>query len=74
MATDPVTAAQTNKVNGFMVFNWFYLDYDQSFQSSLSRRCIFSYSLDECICPYIDHFVIRSNIKMRLNRLKIKAT
>ena len=51
MATDPVTASQTNKgkwIYGFL--NWIYFYYDSCFQPSISRRSILSHSVNECLC------------------------
>ena len=49
MATDPVTASQTNKGKWILWFlNWIYFNYDSCIQPCISRRCILSYIINEC--------------------------
>ena len=75
MATDPVTAAQTNKgkwIYGFLI--GFISIMIRVFNPAYPEGVFLAILLMNVFAPTIDHFVIRSNIKMRLNRLKIKAT
>ena len=74
MATDPVTAAQTNKgkwIYGFLI--GFISIMIRVFNPAYPEGVFLAILLMNVFAPTIDHFVIRSNVKMRLNRLKIKA-
>ena len=74
MATDPVTAAQTNKgkwIYGFMI--GFISIMIRVFNPAYPEGVFLAILLMNVFAPTIDHFVIQSNVKMRLNRLKIKA-
>ena len=75
MATDPVTAAQTNKgkwIYGFLI--GFISIMIRVFNPAYPEGVFLAILLMNVFAPTIDHFVIRSNVKMRLNRLKIKTT
>ena len=74
MATDPVTAAQTNKgkwIYGFLI--GFISIMIRVFNPAYPEGVFLAILLMNVFAPTIDHFVIQSNVKMRLNRLKIKA-
>ena len=74
MATDPVTAAQTNKgkwIYGFLI--GFISIMIRVFNPAYPEGVFLAILLMNVFAPTIDHFVIKSNVKMRLNRLKIKA-
>ena len=73
MATDPVTAAQTNKgkwIYGFLI--GFISIMIRVFNPAYPEGVFLAILLMNVFAPTIDHFVIQSNVKMRLNRLKIK--
>ena len=74
MATDPVTAAQTNKgkwIYGFLI--GFISIMIRVFNPAYPEGVFLAILLMNVFAPTIDHFVIQSNVKMRLNRLKIKG-
>ena len=74
MATDPVTAAKTNKgkwIYGFLI--GFISIMIRVFNPAYPEGVFLAILLMNVFAPTIDHFVIQSNVKMRLNRLKIKA-
>ena len=74
MATDPVTAAQTNKgkwIYGFLI--GFISIMIRVFNPAYPEGVFLAILLMNVFAPTIDHFVIQSNVKMRLNRLKIKS-
>ena len=53
MATDPVTASQTNKREmDLWIFDRVYFNLNSCIQPSISRRCHVSYSINECVCTY----------------------
>lgn len=75
MATDPVTASQTNRgkwIYGFFIgfigvlIRVFNPAYPEGFMLSILLMNVFA--------PTIDHYVIQGNIKMRMKRLKVKTT
>ena len=73
MATDPVTAAQTNKgkwIYGFLI--GFISIMIRVFNPAYPEGVFLAILLMNVFAPTIDHFVVQSNVKMRLNRLKIK--
>ena len=73
MATDPVTAAQTNKgmyYYGFLVGLMAVLI--RVFNPAYPEGMMLAILLMNVFAPLIDHYVIESNIKKRLKRLKIK--
>lgn len=72
MATDPVTAAQTNKgmyIYGFLVGVIAILI--RVFNPAYPEGVMLSILLMNVFAPLIDHYVIESNIKKRLKRLKL---
>ena len=74
MATDPVTAAQTTKgkwIYGFLI--GFISIMIRVFNPAYPEGVFLAILLMNVFAPTIDHFVIRSNVKMRQNRLKIKT-
>ncbi|MFL2607301.1 MAG: NADH:ubiquinone reductase (Na(+)-transporting) subunit B [Flavobacteriaceae bacterium] len=74
MATDPVTAAQTNKgkwIYGFLI--GFISIMIRVFNPAYPEGVFLAILLMNVFAPTIDHFVIQSNVKMRLKRLKIKT-
>ena len=74
MATDPVTAAQTNKgkwIYGFLI--GFISIMIRVFNPAYPEGVFLAILLMNVFAPTIDHFVIESNVKMRRNRLKIKT-
>ena len=73
MATDPVTAAQTNKgkwIYGFLI--GFISIMIRVFNPAYPEGVFLAILLMNVFAPTIDHFVVQSNVKMRINRLKIK--
>ena len=74
MATDPVTAAQTNKgkwIYGFLI--GFISIMIRVFNPAYPEGVFLAILLMNVFAPTIDHYVIQSNVKMRLNRLKLKT-
>ena len=74
MATDPVTAAQTNNgkwIYGFLI--GFISIMIRVFNPAYPEGVFLAILLMNVFAPTIDHYVIQSNVKMRLNRLKIKT-
>ena len=72
MATDPVTAAQTNKgmyIYGFLVGVIAILI--RVFNPAYPEGVMLSILLMNVFAPLIDHYVVESNINKRLKRLKI---
>ncbi len=74
MATDPVTASQTNRgkwIYGFFIgfigimIRVFNPAYPEGFMLSILLMNVFA--------PTIDHYVIQGNIKKRMKRLKVKT-
>ena len=75
MATDPVTASQTNTgkfIYGFLigVFAILLRVFNPAYPEGMMLSILFM----NVMAPLIDHFVVRCNIKRRLNRKKIPAT
>lgn len=72
MATDPVTAAQTNKgmyIYGFLIGVIAILI--RVFNPAYPEGVMLAILLMNVFAPLIDHYVIESNIKKRLKRLKL---
>ena len=72
MATDPVTAAQTNKgmyIYGFLIGVIAILI--RVFNPAYPEGVMLAILLMNVFAPLIDHYVIESNIKKRLKRMKI---
>ena len=75
MATDPVTAAQTLKgkwIYGFLI--GFISIMIRVFNPGYPEGVFLAILLMNVFAPTIDHYVIQSNIKNRLNRIKIKIS
>ena len=74
MATDPVTAAQTNKgkwIYGFLA--GFFGIMVRVFNPAYPEGTMLAILLMNTFAPLIDHYVIESNIKRRLRRAAIKV-
>jgi Na+-transporting NADH:ubiquinone oxidoreductase subunit B len=73
MATDPVTASQTNKgkwIYGFFV--GFVSIMIRVFNPAYPEGVMLAILLMNVFAPTIDHYVIQGNIKHRRKRLKVK--
>ena len=71
MATDPVTATQTNKgkvIYGLLI--GFFAIVIRIFNPAYPEGMMLAILLMNVFAPLIDHYVIGANIKRRLNRLK----
>jgi len=71
MATDPVTAAQTNKgkyIYGFLIGMFAIMI--RVFNPAYPEGMMLSILLMNMFAPLIDHFIIEANIKKRLKRAK----
>ncbi|MCK0132372.1 NADH:ubiquinone reductase (Na(+)-transporting) subunit B [Flavobacteriaceae bacterium F08102] len=74
MATDPVTAAQTNKgkwIYGFLI--GFLSVMIRVFNPAYPEGVMLAILLMNVFAPTIDHFVVQGNIKKREKRLKAKT-
>ncbi len=74
MATDPVTASQTNKgkwIYGFLI--GFMSIMIRVFNPAYPEGVMLAILLMNVFAPTIDHFVVQGNIKRRLNRAKVKT-
>jgi len=74
MATDPVTASQTNKgkwIYGFLI--GFISILIRVFNPAYPEGVMLAILLMNVFAPTIDHYVVQGNVKKRLKRLK-KAT
>lgn len=74
MATDPVTSAQTTRgkyIYGFLVGMMAVLI--RVFNPAYPEGMMLAILLMNVFAPLIDHYVIESNIKKRLKRLKVAA-
>jgi Na+-transporting NADH:ubiquinone oxidoreductase subunit B len=74
MATDPVTAAQTNRgkyIYGFLIGVMAVLI--RVFNPAYPEGMMLAILLLNVFAPLIDHYVVQSNIKRRLKRVKVKA-
>ncbi|NCO62921.1 MAG: NADH:ubiquinone reductase (Na(+)-transporting) subunit B [Flavobacteriales bacterium] len=74
MATDPVTASQTNKgkwIYGFLVGLMSILI--RVFNPAYPEGVMLAILLMNVFAPTIDHYVVKGNIKQRLKRLKVKT-
>ena len=75
MATDPVTAAQTNKgklIYGFLVGVFAILV--RVFNPAYPEGVMLSILLMNAFAPLIDYFVVDANIKKREKRAKLAAS
>jgi len=74
MATDPVTAAQTNKgkwIYGFLI--GFISIAIRVFNPAYPEGVFLAILLMNVFAPTIDHYVVQGNVKKRLKRLKVKT-
>ena len=74
MATDPVTAAQTNKgkwIYGFLI--GFISIMIRVFNPAYPEGVFLAILLMNVFAPTIDHYVVQGNVKKRTNRLKVKT-
>ena len=74
MATDPVTASQTNKgkwIYGFLT--GFISVMIRVFNPAYPEGVMLAILLMNVFAPTIDHYVVQGNVKKRLNRLKVKT-
>ncbi|MBL4642357.1 MAG: NADH:ubiquinone reductase (Na(+)-transporting) subunit B [Flavobacteriaceae bacterium] len=75
MATDPVTASQTNKgkwIYGFLI--GFLSILIRVFNPAYPEGVMLAILLMNVFAPTIDHYVVQGNVKKRLKRLKAKLT
>ncbi len=73
MATDPVTASQTNKgkwIYGFLI--GFLSIMIRVFNPAYPEGVMLAILLMNVFAPTIDHYVVQGNIKRRRNRLKVE--
>ena len=73
MATDPVTASQTNKgkwIYGFLI--GFISIMIRVFNPAYPEGVMLAILLMNVFAPTIDHYVVQGNVKKRLKRLKAK--
>ena len=74
MATDPVTASQTNKgklVYGFLI--GFISIMIRVFNPAYPEGVFLAILLMNVFAPTIDHYVIQGNVKRRMKRIKVKT-
>jgi len=74
MATDPVSAAQTNKgkwIYGFLI--GFISIMIRVFNPAYPEGVFLAILLMNVFAPTIDHYVVQGNVKQRMKRLKLKA-
>ena len=74
MATDPVTASQTNKgkwIYGFFI--GFISILIRVFNPAYPEGVMLAILLMNVFAPTIDHYVLQGNIKRRMKRLKVKT-
>jgi Na+-transporting NADH:ubiquinone oxidoreductase subunit B len=74
MATDPVTASQTNKgkwIYGFFI--GFIAIMIRVFNPAYPEGVFLAILLMNVFAPTIDHYVIQGNVKRRMKRLKVKT-
>ena len=74
MATDPVTAAQTNTgkyIYGFLagVIAMIIRIYNNAYPEGVMLAILFM----NVMAPLIDHYVVQANVKKRLKRLKVQT-
>ena len=73
MATDPVTASQTNKgkwIYGFLI--GFLSIMIRVFNPAYPEGVFLAILLMNVFAPTIDHYVVKGNVKRRLKRVKVK--
>ena len=74
MATDPVTGSQTNRgkwIYGFLI--GFFSILIRVFNPAYPEGVMLAILLMNVFAPTIDHYVVQSNVKKRLKRLKAKT-
>ncbi len=74
MATDPVTASQTNKgkwIYGFLI--GFLSIMIRVFNPAYPEGVMLAILLMNVFAPTIDHYVVQGNIKKRMKRVKAKV-
>ena len=74
MATDPVTASQTNKgkwIYGFLI--GFISIMIRVFNPAYPEGVFLAILLMNVFAPTIDHYLVQANVKNRLNRAKVKT-
>jgi Na+-transporting NADH:ubiquinone oxidoreductase subunit B len=74
MATDPVTASQTNKgkwIYGFLI--GFISIMIRVFNPAYPEGVMLAILLMNVFAPTIDHYVVQGNVKRRLKRIKVKT-
>ena len=74
MATDPVTASQTNKgkwIYGFLI--GFFGIMIRVFNPAYPEGIMLAILLMNVFAPTIDHYVVQGNVNKRLKRLKLKT-
>lgn len=74
MATDPVTASQTNKgkwIYGFLI--GFISIMIRVFNPAYPEGVFLAILLMNVFAPTIDHYVVQGNVKKRMKRLKVKV-
>jgi len=74
MATDPVTASQTNKgkwIYGFLI--GFIAILIRVFNPAYPEGVMLAILLMNVFAPTIDHYVVQGNVKRRMKRLKAKT-
>ena len=74
MATDPVTASQTNKgkwIYGFLI--GFISVMIRVFNPAYPEGVMLAILLMNVFAPTIDHYVVQGNVKRRMKRLKAKT-
>src|SRR5690606_8292188 len=74
MATDPVTASQTNKgkwIYGFLI--GFISVLIRVFNPAYPEGVMLAILLMNVFAPTIDHYVVQGNVKRRMKRLKAKT-
>jgi Na+-transporting NADH:ubiquinone oxidoreductase subunit B len=74
MATDPVTASQTNKgkwIYGFLI--GFLSILIRVFNPAYPEGVMLAILLMNVFAPTIDHYVVQGNVKRRMKRLKTKV-
>ena len=74
MATDPVSAAQTNRgkwIYGFLIGLISILI--RVFNPAYPEGVMLAILLMNVFAPTIDHYVVQGNIKRRMKRLKVKT-
>jgi Na+-transporting NADH:ubiquinone oxidoreductase subunit B len=74
MATDPVTASQTNKgkwIYGFLI--GFISILIRVFNPAYPEGVMLAILLMNVFAPTIDHYIVQANVKKRMKRLKVKT-